>query len=243
MDNEHKSKYRTEVIIALKQLGGSGSLKEIKQIIETRDQLPSIHTNQKWGDQVSNELQCHCKEAKSYKGKENYYYSVYGIGEGFWGLVDFIDKESGKNNIENRISDKIKKDSNLGTTEKQMLIKARNGQGVFRDKIIQKYHNCIITGISDTRLLIASHIHPWRSANNEERLSAENGLLLSPLYDKLFDIGLISFNEDMKIMVSNKIKKEDVLKIGFDTDRVYLKSPSQELRKNMEYHRNIIFQG
>ena len=99
-----------------------------------------------------------------------------------------------------------------------MLIKARTGQGVFRERIIEKYHKCIITGISDTRLLIASHIHPWRSANNEDRLSSENGLLLSPLYDKLFDIGLISFSKEMRIIISNEMRTEDVDRIRINTN-------------------------
>lgn len=242
MDKENKITYISEIKAALEQLRGSGSLKEINKVIEMRDKLPSIRTNANWEKNVSAEIQRHCKETKSYKGQENLFYSVYGIGEGYWGLIDFSGEDA-RNVIENRICERIKKDSKLISTEKEMLIKARNGQGVFRDRIIEKYHKCIITGISDSRLLIASHIHPWRSANNDERLSAENGLLFSPLYDKLFDIGLISFSKDMKIIISNKMNKEDVLKIGFDTDRIYLKSPSRELRENMEYHRNKIFQG
>lgn len=59
-------------------------------------------------------------------------------------------------------------------------------------------------------LLLASHIKPWRSASNYERLSSENGLLLSPLYDKLFDIGLITFDDNMKILISNKLSCENV---------------------------------
>lgn len=242
MDKEDKITYISEIKAALEQLGGIGSLKEINKIIEMRDKLPAIRTNLNWERNVSAEIQRHCKETKSYKCKENLFYSVYGIGEGYWGLIDFSGEDAG-NVIENRICDEIGKDSKLKSTEKEMLIKARNGQGVFRDRIIEKYHKCIITGISDSRLLIASHIHPWRSANNDERLSAENGLLLSPLYDKLFDIGLISFSKDMKIIVSNQMNKEDVLKIGFDRDRIYLPSPSKELRVNMEYHRDNIFKG
>ncbi|MGN0470684.1 MAG: HNH endonuclease [Acutalibacteraceae bacterium] len=238
MDKEDKITYISEIKAALEQLGGIGSLKDIKRIIEERDKLPSIHTNINWKNQVSNALQTHCKESNSYKGEENLFYSVYGIGKGYWGLIDFSVEDA-----ENRICDEIKNDSTLKSTEKEMLIKARNGQGVFRERIVEKYHKCIITGISDSRLLIASHIRPWRSADNVERLSEENGLLLSPLYDKLFDIGLISFSKDMKIIVSNQMNKEDVLKIGFDTDRIYLPSPSKELRVNMEYHRDNIFKG
>lgn len=241
MAKENKITYLSEIKQALIYLGGSGSLKEINQVISKRDKLPAIHTNPNWTSNVSAEIQRHCKDTKSYNGSEDIFYSVYGLGEGFWRLKNFTFIESPKANIEKRICNVILENTHLNTTEKQMIIKARNGQGIFRDKIISKYHKCIITGISDKRLLIASHIHPWRSANNEDRLSEENGLSLSPLYDKLFDKGLISFNKDMKLIISKDMQQDDIKKIGFNTDEIYIHSPSQELKRNMEYHRDKIF--
>lgn len=129
----------------------------------------------------------------------------------------------------------------IPNTEKEMIIKSRIGQGIFRDRIIQKYEHCIITGINDNRLLLASHIKPWRSASNYERLSSENGLLLSPLYDKLFDIGLITFDDNMKILISNKLSYENVSRINIDTNKIYFNSPSNEMMVNMRYHRQNIF--
>lgn len=232
-----KSQYADEIEIALKELNGSGSLKEIYDIIEKRDKLSSIHTNANWKDNVRATLQRR-SNSTSY-GKKDMFYSVYGLGEGYWGLTGYEVSDE-ENPIIQRQLDEIKK-SNIDVTEKEMLIKSRVGQGIFRERVIAKYQKCIITGISDKRLLIASHIHPWRSANNYDRLSAENGILLSPLYDKLFDIGLISFNKDMKIIVSSQMNKQDIQKIGFNTDIVYLPSPSKNLQINMEYHRDMIF--
>lgn len=114
------------------------------------------------------------------------------------------------------------------------------GQGIFRDRIIQKYEHCIITGINDNRLLLANHIKPWRSASNYERLSSENGLLLSPL-DKLFDIGLIALDDNMKILISNKLSYENVSRINIDTNKIYVNNPSNERMVNMRYHRQNIF--
>ena len=90
-------------------------------------------------------------------------------------------------------------------------------------------------------LLIASHIKPWRLANNEERLSVENGILLSPLYDKLFDKGLLTFDKNMRVVLSDKLGN-DKNKIVYDTTRIYIINPSIELSCNMEYHRDVIFQ-
>lgn len=90
-------------------------------------------------------------------------------------------------------------------------------------------------------MLLASHIKPWRSASNYERLSSENGLLLSPLYDKLFDIGLITFDDNMKILISNKLSCENVSRINIDTNKIYFNKPSNEMMANMRYHRRNIF--
>lgn len=234
--------YLSEIINALKNLGGSASLKEINQYIEKRDVLVSIRNNKNWTRNVSAVIQRHCNQTRSYTGGKNLFYSVYGIGEGFWGLVDYVDNEqTPEDNIENRICYNINNNNTLDNTEKEMLIKARKGQGIFRERIIQKYQKCILSGIEDNRLLIASHIKPWRSSNNIERLSSENGLLLSPLYDKLFDIGLITFNKNMNVIISNKLNNNDINKLSIETNISYIKSPSIELQKNMEYHRDIIF--
>ena len=240
MDNQIT--YLSEIVLALEHLGGSASLKEINDFIENRGVLPSIITNINWKRSVSAAIQRHCSEAKSYLGASNIFYSVFGLGEGFWGLLSMRPREEVDiTPIEKRIEEQILRNKYIDNTEKEMVIKARKGQGIFRDKIIEKYNRCIITGICDKRLLMASHIKPWKSSNNYDRLSPENGLLLSPLYDKLFDIGLLSFDKSTRIILSNQLSGLDKNKIIYDKDCEYLKSPSLELLKNMEYHRDVIF--
>jgi hypothetical protein len=233
--------YLSEIIIALSNLGGYASLKEINNYIEARNILPSIRTNINWKRNVSAVIQRHCSMTKSYLGAEDIFYSVYGLGEGYWGLLSMKKDDIDINPIESRIQNEILSNDLLKETEKQMLLKARRGQGIFREKIINRYKNCIITGISDKRLLLASHIKPWRAADNFDRLSEENGLLLSPLYDKMFDIGLISFKNNMQILISSEIDKINLSKIFIDESKVYITSPSYQLQRNLEYHRNMIF--
>lgn len=74
----------------------------------------------------------------------------------------------------------------LPATEKEQLIKARRGQGVFRTRLESIEDSCRLTGATNTRMLVASHIKPWRDCSNVERLDGNNGLLLSPHVDKLF---------------------------------------------------------
>lgn len=238
-----RTTYLSEIIIALSNLGGYASLKEINNYIEERNILPSIRTNTNWKRNVSAVIQRHCSMTKSYLGAEDIFYSVYGIGEGYWGLISMKKEDIDLNPIEQRIQNEILSNDLLKETEKEMLLKARRGQGLFRERIINKYENCIITGISDKRLLLASHIKPWRAADNFERISEDNGLLLSPLYDKMFDIGLISFNNNMQILISNEIDKINLSKIFIDESKIYIKSPSDLLNRNLEYHRNMIFKG
>ena len=127
-------------------------------------------------------------------------------------------------------------------TERTALIKSRVGQGIFRKQLLEKYNNsCIITGINETKLLIASHIKPWAVSTNEERLSSENGLLLSPTFDKLFDYGLITFANTGKIIVSSQLSKQVVDKLHISENDVFQLKSSEELKKNLEYHRDVVF--
>ena len=79
------------------------------------------------------------------------------------------------------------------STERDALTKARLGQGLFRHRVSELEPACRVTGLARQEFLVASHIKPWRSCDNSERLSGSNGLLLSPHVDKLFDRHWISF--------------------------------------------------
>lgn len=102
----------------------------------------------------------------------------------------------------------ITTDKLVGLT-KEAVVKIRVNQGVFRKMILNNYDNkCAITGIADSRFLIASHIIPW-AENEEHRLNPENGICLSPLYDKAFDKGLISVRaDDYTIILSRELKEQ-----------------------------------
>lgn len=130
----------------------------------------------------------------------------------------------------------------LQETERSAIVKSRIGQGLFRKELIKKYNGCcVITGINEKKLLIASHVKPWAACSNEERLSPENGLLLSPTFDKLFDCGLITFADTGRIIISSQLSNEVVNKLHISaTDTFNLKATS-DLKKNLEYHRDVVF--
>ena len=74
-----------------------------------------------------------------------------------------------------------------------------------------KWENkCSVTGYGNTKVLISSHIVPWRESNREEKYDVDNGLLLSPDLDALFDKNLISFQDDGRIIFSNQINVNEL---------------------------------
>ena len=79
----------------------------------------------------------------------------------------------------------------------------RLNQCKFRKELIQYWGGCSVTGFTDEKLLIASHIKPWRNATDKEQLNPFNGLLLIPQLDYLFDKGYISFSDSGKIILSD----------------------------------------
>ena len=136
----------------------------------------------------------------------------------------------------------LQKDIKLTETEKETLIKARKGQGLFRDKLKEKYNNrCIITDINISQVLIASHIKPWAVSNNEERLSVDNGLLLSATFDRLFDSGLITFKKDGTILISNLISKDNIEKLHLKEGQVYDIKYNPDMDEYLTYHNDVIF--
>ncbi len=103
-------------------------------------------------------------------------------------------------------------------TERRGLVTSRVGQGWYRQEILKKWNGkCSITGCSITEILISSHIKGWSECNEDERLDPDNGILLSPNIDSLFDKHLISFNDDGSILISDKISKTDLDILGISS--------------------------
>lgn len=129
--------------------------------------------------------------------------------------------------------EQIVSDPTTTTTEKTALIKSRIGQGTFRDKVLLHWSGCAVTGFSDTSLLVASHIKPWKKSTNSERLDEWNGLLLSPNLDKAFDKGFITFEAGGSIRLSPLFT--EAAKLGITPSMKVALKPEHE--KYMAHHR------
>lgn len=95
--------------------------------------------------------------------------------------------------------------TDIGATQKDQLVLARRGQGVFRANVRLNESSCRMTGVTDAHFLVASHIKPWRDCTDQEKLDGCNGLLLSPHIDRLFDRGWISFADDGAVLKSGRL--------------------------------------
>lgn len=136
----------------------------------------------------------------------------------------------------------IKNDEKIPETERKAIIQSRVGQGAFRKSLFAKYHGrCIITGIDHPKLLVASHIKPWAISSNKERLSVDNGLLLSATYDRLFDSGLITFDRQGKVFLSSFIGKENVKRLNLSKDMRFDLCVSGNMGEYLDYHNDVLF--
>ena len=149
------------------------------------------------------------------------------------------------NQIISNIASEIDKFKNehgaIESTTTQSIIQSRIGQGLFRANLIDYWQGCSITGCQLIEILRASHIKPWRYSNNNERLDIFNGLLLMPNLDALFDSGLISFDDNGKILISQVLDKQYWEKIGI-TNTLKLRKIEKDHKIFLQFHRENIFQ-
>jgi hypothetical protein len=129
---------------------------------------------------------------------------------------------------------------NLPETERESVIKARVGQGTFRQQLLEMWEGCAVTEVKLPSVLRASHIKPWRFSDNSERLNPYNGLLLLPQYDQLFDKGLISFDNRGNLLRSPALNHLDPAKLGIGLDDKLRKLDDQHI-SFLQYHRREVF--
>ena len=142
---------------------------------------------------------------------------------------------------ERRVEVAIASDPVIRETERTALVQARRGQGLFRDNVRSIERACRITKVERLEHLIASHVQPWRDSSNDQRLDGENGLLLTPTVDHLFDKGFISFEDSGQLIVSPVADPKSLERMGVDPEgRVNVGVFSQGQRRYLEFHRENV---
>jgi putative restriction endonuclease len=142
---------------------------------------------------------------------------------------------------ERKLEQELVNDSTVRETDRLAIIRARNGQGLFKDRVSQIESRCRITGVENPVHLVASHCKPWRDSSNEERLNGENGLLLTPSIDHLFDRGFIGFEDSGILIVSPVAHKPSLQRMGVETDQlINVGTFTTGQRQFLDFHRNAV---
>lgn len=150
-----------------------------------------------------------------------------------------------------RLLPDLKLDSIPIGMNKERQVKTRVGQYFFRKSVLAAYGNsCCVTKLKNEELLVASHIKPWNVSNDEnEKTNPSNGLCLNSLHDKAFDRGLITIDDNYRIVNSRYIydtEMDDETRGWFDFyngKEITLPDKFRPKKEFIEYHNDVIFQG
>jgi hypothetical protein len=142
---------------------------------------------------------------------------------------------------ERRLEEQVEADPSVQETDREAIIRARRGQGLFKQRVMRIERRCRITGVSNLSHLLAGHCKPWRDSSNEERLNGENGLLLTPSIDHLFDRGFIGFENSGNLIISPVAHRPSLQKMGVETERlINVGTFTEGQRHFLEFHRNSV---
>lgn len=188
------------------------------------------------------------------KGMSNYSKldeKIFNEFQGNWKKL-FLESELLYEYFKNRNVNNIEKDDmnfnfydKLGE-ERIVKIKRRINQNFFRKIVLSNYNeSCAICSLNHLSLLVSSHIIPW-SKNKETRLNPHNGLCLCSIHDKAFDQGLISINEELKVIISSQIDNNNNNAINsyfsiFNHKQINYPRKFYPSSEFLFYHRNNIF--
>lgn len=137
----------------------------------------------------------------------------------------------------------VNDDAGIPVTEREAIVMARRGQGRFKEAVLQNERQCRITKVDRIEHLRASHIRPWRDCeDHHQRLDGENGFLLTPSIDHLFDRGFISFEYHGELLISPAAHRPSLLRMGVETEqRLNVGRFNDGQKQYLDYHRDNVF--
>lgn len=146
-------------------------------------------------------------------------------------LDEYVEPSSLATDIED-----IQNDPTLSGTTRRQLIEVRIGQGQFRTDVLAQWNErCALSDCDLKAVIRASHIVPWRNATNDERRDPANGLPLAATFDALFDAGLISFDDDGKVLFKESLSERHRMLVP--ARRRLTRPPSSKTREYLGRHR------
>jgi len=139
--------------------------------------------------------------------------------------------------------ERIEEEVEITDETKKEISYARVGQGKYRKGVLDECPFCPITMVTDDRLLIASHIKPWVTSEEKEKIDPKNGFMFTPTYDFLFDRGFITFTDKKEMKVSPWLSKMTCSKLNIADDKKYPMLPVEGRENYLVYHRANIFKS
>jgi len=152
----------------------------------------------------------------------------------------------------------VRPDLTEAETEKLLVARTRVGQHVFASHVLDNCgHKCVFCGLelgkaAAPRMLVASHIKPWKDSSARERLDHRNGLAACPIHDVAFDAGLITVNGGLRIHLSEKLQRgllDDPVALAYFArpplrDTILLpESADQPGSEYLAWHKDRIFEA
>jgi len=159
--------------------------------------------------------------------------------------IDYLKEELAPTfdtNLEEAIQYEILARGIEGDLERIQITKARRGQGIFRTNVRLIERRCRLTGVENIKHLRASHIKPWKDSTDREKIDGNNGLLLSPHIDHLFDRGFISFQNSGDLIFSKQLNPV-VLRQWSLAEKRNVGSFNVRQSEFMEFHRDVVFKA
>ena len=150
--------------------------------------------------------------------------------------------ESKKNSTINNPTELIRSVDSKEITgyERDALVKVRINQSKFRELLLQRYEcKCALCGVEQPKLLIASHIKPWRDSNNKEKTDIWNGFIFCPNHDRLFDQGYISFDDKGRILISSELTEQTMCFMNVNPEMHI--NVAEEGKSYLQWHRAKVF--
>ncbi len=140
----------------------------------------------------------------------------------------------------NKVLSDLETEFNNLVTEVEAVVKQRRHQEEYRSKLENYWDNaCAVTGVRIPEILRASHAKPWKDSSDTEKLDVFNGFLLCANLDALFDKGLITFDDEGKIIISPKLTDNQISSLSLQN--MHLRKIDPRHLPYLAYHREKIF--
>ncbi|MFT5214774.1 MAG: putative restriction endonuclease [Patiriisocius sp.] len=188
-------------------------------------------------------LNIYIRKPTSEKPKGDYYAKIHNE-EDIHELINFVFVKKNRKTVASDINftqlDNLY-DFTFNEIESEDVLKRlglyRDGQQKYRNSLLNRWNSkCAVTNLNHPSILISSHIKPFKDSNSNEKYDIENGILLSPNLDSLFDRNLISFEDNGNIILSNKFTKNEYSILGI-SENMKLKFVYNGMKKYLKVHR------